>query len=224
MTCRASVPAVLLLAFLLPAWQAAHHTAISVAGDEFRLNGQPTYAGRTWNGHRIQGLLLNARMVQGIFDDLNPATEARWAYPDTGRWDANRNTREFVAAMPAWRSHGLLAFTINLQGGSPEGYSREQPWHNSAIAPDGSLRADYMARLERILDRADELGMVVIVGYFYFGQDERLRDEAAVVRAIDNVTAWLLDHGYRNVLVEIDNECNVRATTTPSCDRGASTS
>jgi hypothetical protein len=209
MTCRASVPAVLLLAFLLPAGQAARHTAISITGDEFRLNGQPTYAGRTWNGHRVQGLLLNARMVQGIFDDLNPATEARWAYPDTGRWDANRNTREFVAAMPRWRSHGLLAFTINLQGGSPEGYSREQPWHNSAIAADGSLRPHYMKRLERVLDRADDLGMAVILGYFYFGQDERLRDEAAVVRATDNVTAWILDHGYRNVLVEIDNECDV---------------
>ena len=33
----------------------------------------------------------------------------------------------------------------------------------------------------RIVDRADELGMVVILGYFYFGQDQRLTNEAAVV-------------------------------------------
>jgi hypothetical protein len=209
MTYRSGLSAMLLLALLLPTRAAGRHTVVSIAGDEFRLNGQPTYAGRRWNGHKIEGLLLNARMVQGIFDDLNPATVARWAYPDTGRWDADRNTREFVAAMPEWRSHGLLAFTINLQGGSPEGYSREQPWRNSAIATDGSLRADYMSRLERILDRADELGMAVIVGYFYFGQDERLQDEAAVVRATDNLTTWILDHGYRHVLVEIDNECDV---------------
>ena len=44
-----------------------------------------------------------------------------------------------------------------------------------------SLRRDCLDRLEAILDRADELGMVAIVGYFYFGQDERLRDEAAVI-------------------------------------------
>src|SRR5216110_3085936 len=112
--------------------------------------------------------------------------------------------------MPEWRSHGLLAFTINLQGGSPEGYSKDQPWNNSAIAEDGSLRGDYMKRLERIIDRADELGMVVILGYFYFGQDERLRDEAAVVRATDNASTWIFDRGCRNVLVEINNECNVR--------------
>ena len=74
-------------------------------------------------------------MVQGIFDDLNPETRSKWAYPDTGTWDPDRNTREFVAAMPRVAAHGLLAFTINLQGGSPQGYCREQPWHNSAITP-----------------------------------------------------------------------------------------
>lgn len=185
-------------------------TVVSIAGDEFQINGLPTYAGRVWRGHEIQGLLLNARLVQGIFDDLNTNTVTRWAYPDTRKWDAERNTREFLAAMPEWRRHGLLAFTINLQGGSPQGYSQQQPWHNSAIAADGSLRADYLARLERILTRADELGMVVILGYFYFGQDERLENETAVLRATDNATRWLLDRGWRHVLIEINNECNVR--------------
>jgi len=189
---------------------AERRTTVSIVGDEFHINGQPTYAGRKWNGHRIQGLLLNSRMVQGIFDDSNTNTVSKWAYPDTGKWDAERNTREFIAAMAEWRKHGLLAFTIDLQGGSPQGYSQSQPWHNSAIAEDGSLRADYMKRLERIIDRADELGMAVILGYFYFGQDERLRDEAAVIRATDNATKWIFEHGYRNVLVEINNECNVR--------------
>jgi hypothetical protein len=104
----------------------------------------------------------------------------------------------------------LLGFTINLQGGSPTGYSTDQPWHNSAIDADGSLRADYMGLLERILDRADELGMAVILGIFYFGQDQRLTDEAAVLRAVDNVTSWVLDRGWRHVLIEINNECNIR--------------
>src|SRR5205809_1941563 len=188
----------------------ARLTSVNIVSNEFHINGKPTYAGRVWGGHRIQGLLLNARMVQGIFDDRNPETVKNWAYPDTGKWDPERNTREFVAAMPEWRRHDLLAFTINLQGGSPQGYSKDQPWHNSAIEADGSLRPDSMNRLQRILDKADELGMAVILGYFYFGQDERLRDESDVVRATDNATNWLLDRRYRNVLVEINNECNVR--------------
>ena len=50
------------------------HTQVSIRGEDFYINGQPTYAGRVWNGHRIEGLLLNARMVQGIFDDQNLQT------------------------------------------------------------------------------------------------------------------------------------------------------
>jgi hypothetical protein len=188
---------------------AAPKTVVSIQADRFFINGRPTYEGRSYNGMKIEGLLLNSRMVQGIYDDRNPATRSRWNYPDTGKWDAERNTREFIAAMPAWRKHGLLAFTLNLQGGSPQGYSKEQPWHNSAIEADGSLRPDYFQRLARIINRADQLGMVVILGYFYFGQDERVQDEAAVKRAVVNATNWLHKNGWRNVLVEVNNECNV---------------
>lgn len=152
---------------------------------------------------------MNSRMVQAIFDDLNPGTRGRWAYPDTGIWDPERNTREFTAAMLLWREHGLLGFTVNLQGGSPQGYSREQPWHNSAWTAEGELRRDYEARLKRVLDRADELGMVAILGLFYFGQDERLRDEAAVKKAVERACRWVMETGYTNVLIEVNNECDV---------------
>jgi len=190
-------------------------TAVSIRGEQFFINGRPTYAGCSYKGMKIEGLLMNSRMVQGIFDDRNAETAARCNYPDTGKWDAERNTREFVAAMPEWRRQGLLSFTINLQGGSPQGYSQDQPWHNSAFETDGSLRTDYLSRLERILDRADELGMVAILGYFYFGQDQRLRDEAAVVRAVNEATNWLLGKDYSNVLVEIANECDNRKYDQP---------
>lgn len=183
-------------------------TTVSIRGDDFLINGRPTYAGLAWHGHRIEGLLMNSRMVQGVYDDLDPQTAARWAYPDTGRWDPARNTREFLAAMPKWRCHRPLSFTINLKGASLEGYSKGQPWINSAFEPGGRLRPAYFERLRAILDFADELGMAPIVGYFYFGQDERLLDEAAVVRAVDDATNLLLDGGWRNALVEIANETN----------------
>ena len=135
-------------------------TSISIQGEDFWVNGAPTYAGHTWLGHRIEGLLLNARMVQAVFDDLNPATRPRWAYPDTGRWDAERNVQESLAMLPVYRQHGLLAVTVNCQGGSPEGYSREQPWENSAFSADGALRPAYADRLRQVIEAADECGMV----------------------------------------------------------------
>jgi hypothetical protein len=185
-------------------------TSVSIDKDKFFINGQPTYKGRTWNGKPIEGLLMNSRTVQATFDDRNPDTVARWVYPDTKTWDADRNTAEFIEMMPTWRKHGLLAVTLNLQGGSPEGYSKSQPWHNSAVNADGTLDEKTMARLAKVIDKADELGMVVILGLYYFGQDERLKDEKAVIAGVDAAVDWLIGKKYTNVLVEVNNECNVR--------------
>src|SRR5690606_38886304 len=181
-------------------------TRVSIEEDKFYINGKPTFEGRTWQGIPVEGLLPNSRMVQGVFDDLNPETVDKWKYPDTGRWDPERNTREFIEAMSQWRNHGLLAFTINFQGGSPEGYSRSQPWENNAFEPDGSFRQDYVNRMERIIKKADQLGMVVILGIFYFGQDQRLQDENAVVAAVDNVVEWIQAKRFTNVIIEVANE------------------
>ncbi len=187
----------------------AGRTVVGIDGDAFLINGRPTYAGQSYRGWPVEGLLFNSRMVQATFDDLNPETRSRWAYPDTGVWDAERNVTEFLAMLPAYRRHGLLAVTLNLQGGSPEGYSREQPWINSAFTPEGELRPAYLDRLSRVLEVLDGLGMVAIVGLFYFGQDERLRDETAVRRAVEAAIRWLLERGYTNVIIEINNECDV---------------
>ncbi len=184
-------------------------TVIDIDGSSFLINNQPTLQGQVLNGVSLEGLLLNARFVQAIFDDLNKETRGLWSYPDGSSFDAEHNTDAFIAQMPQWKRNGLHAFTLNLQGGSPEGYSREQPWENSAFDSSGALRSAYMARLERILKRADELGFVVILGLFYFGQDSRLQDEAAVLRGTDNAVDWLLERGYTNVLVEIANECDI---------------
>lgn len=187
----------------------ASMTRVCIVEDGFLINGEATYAGRSFRGMKIEGLLLNSRMVQATFDDFNRETRKEWAYPDTGEWDAERNVTEFLAALPVYRQHGLLAFTINVQGGSPRGYSDHQPWHNSGWTEDGDLRPDYEDRLRRVISKADELGMVVILGLFYFGQDERLQDEAAVAKAVDIGADWVLKNGFTNVLIEVNNECDV---------------
>jgi len=202
----------ILILFILTGYFTAGkaQTIVTIRGEQFLINNKLTYPGRSWKGNKIEGLLLNSRMIQGIFDDQNPETVKNWQYADTKKWDADRNTNEFVSAMKSWRDNGLLSFTINLQGGSPQGYSNLQPWNNSAFSEDGSLKPEYLARLEKILTKADELGMIPIVGLFYFGQDERLRDEAAVKKAVNNTIDWLFKKNYQNILIEIDNECNVK--------------
>jgi hypothetical protein len=188
----------------------AAKTVVSIKRDVFYINGKPTYRGRTWNGYKIEGLLMNSRMVQGIFDDRNPQTVSSFAYPDTKKWDAGRNNREFVENMPLWYSYGLNCFTLNMQGGSPSGYGASKCL-NTGFNPDGTLMKPYMKRLDHILKKADELKMVVILGIFYFGQDQYLTNETAVKNAVNNLTDWLFEKGYRNVLIEIANETNIKS-------------
>lgn len=194
-------------AVLALVWLAApaHASTVSIEGTKFLVDGHVTYAGTS-----AEGLLLNSRMVQAVFDDENPSTVGLWAYPDTGVWDPERNTDEFVAALPSYASQGLLAFTVSLQGGRPvpPGHPLydSQPWIVSAFNADGSLKPAWLGRLGRVVGAADAQGMVVILDLFYYAQDQRLTDEAAVTRAVDDVVDWLLANNYTNVLIEIANE------------------
>jgi hypothetical protein len=184
-------------------------TTVEVVGEDFVINGRLSYEGASNPGLRLEGLLLNSRMANAIFDDLNPETRHRWAYPDTGDWDPDRNTAEFVAAMPAWRRCGLLAVTVGVQGGNPCQYTPHQPWVNPGYAADGTPLPAYLSRLSMVLDRADELGMAVILNPFYFGQDHHLADSAAIGRALDELVTWVLESGWGNVVLDLVNECNI---------------
>ena len=167
-------------------------TEISIEGTRFFVNGQPTYAGISYEGKPVEGLLFNSRMVQAVYDDDNPQTVARWCYPDTGQWDPVRNTDEFCSVLPEYRRHGLLAVTVGLQGGGsiyePEVYDH---YNNSAFAPDGALKPAYFDRLERILAAADAIGMVVIVNYFYGKLLAKLEGDVAIRRATAEASQWV---------------------------------
>jgi len=180
---------------------AAAATSVSIAGTRFLVDGQVTYRGAP-----AEGLLLNSRMVQALYDDDNPLTAGLWAYPDTGRWQPERNTDEFIAALPAYAAHGLGAVTLSLQGGMPQPDAGFQPWEVSAFRSDGSLKPAWLARLDRALAACETHGIVAIVTLFYFGQDYRLQNEAAILAATDAISDWLTARGSPNVLLEINNE------------------
>ena len=171
-------------------------TTVSIEGNRFLINGRPTYSGLN---PEASGLLMNARMVNAVFEDSNPETCPEGFDPD-------KNTDSFIASMDQYKEKGIMAFTVNLQGGMP-GYEKAL---NSAFNPDGSLKPKYMGRVSRVIEAADERGMVIILGFFYQRQDQVLRDEEAVRSATGNAASWLRDKGYTNVMVEIANEYRIR--------------
>jgi Calx-beta domain len=191
------------IAVILPVAAATASTAVTIQGEKFLINGVRTFA-----GGQLDGTLPNSRMVQATFDDANPATVGNWKYPNGSAYSATRQTNEFIAALPSYRAKGLLAVTVNFQGGDPISGALTQPWDNTAFNSDGSLKPDYLARMDHVIRALDAQGMVAILGYFYFGQVQRLSSETAIKNAVTNATQWVLTQGYTNVLIEIDNEAN----------------
>jgi hypothetical protein len=130
-------------------------------------------------------------MVNATFEDRNK--------PD---FDPVPNTDAFIAQIPNYAAHGVNAFTFCLQGGNPE----YEGAINSAFDPDGSLRPDYMRRIERVLRACDEHGVAAILTYYYQRQSKILRDDAAIRAGVENATRWVLAQGFRHVLIEVANE------------------
>ena len=161
-------------------------TQVAIDGTRWQINGQTTYPGA-----RAEGLLMNVRIVNAIFEDRQR--------PD---FDPDANTAAFLDKLPDYVAHGVRAFTINLQGGMP-GYEGAV---NSAFEPDGSLRPSYLKRTERVIEACDRLGVVVILGCFYQRQDQILRDEAAVRSGVVHAAQWVQAQGFTNVVLEIANE------------------
>jgi hypothetical protein len=182
-------------------------TEVSIQGTDFLINGELTYKGRYHDGRRIEGLLFNSRMVQAIYDDENLSSRTYWNYPDTHTWDPDRNTNEFCTALPVYRQHGLLGVTVGLQGGgpiySPDIYDR---YINSAFNWDGSLKPPYFERLHRVLTSADQVGMVVILNFFYWQQNRKFVNYDAIRTAARLASEWILENDFCNALVDVNNE------------------
>jgi hypothetical protein len=173
---------------------AAGSTRVGIVGGKWTINGSVTYPGAP-----AEGLLLNVRMVNAVFEDRNNPS-----------FDPEANADEFIAAIPDYVAHGVRAFTLNLQGGNPGLYlDRKNPGLtvlNSAFNPDGSLKTSYMNRVARVIEACDQNGAVVILGLFYFGQDQYLQNETAIRTGVVNAVNWIRANGFTNVLLEVANE------------------
>jgi hypothetical protein len=153
--------------------------------------------------------LMNARFIQGIFDDQ--AQPQRFAIFGHDTWNPEANTDRLIAALPQWYAHGLRAFTVGLQGGGP--VLTLDDWStidNNPFGPDGkSFDPAYAGRLDRLIKAADETGMAVIVSFLYASQAPRLQDGRAVRNAVIGASRFLREGGYTNVIIEVANEYNL---------------
>ncbi len=92
-------------------------TQIGIEGENFTINGNPAYSEIEGSKPQAHGLLMNARFIQGVFDDKEaPERFARFGWSE---WNPERHTDELIAALPEWHRCGLRAITVGFQGGMP---------------------------------------------------------------------------------------------------------
>lgn len=182
-------------------------THLNIRDTQFTINNHLTYSTIPGTRPEAHGLLMNARFIQGIFDDkAEPGRFSRFGYT----WDAEANTDRLIAALPQWQQYGLLAFTVGLQGGMPVLTIDNNSINNNPFSEGGTkIDPAYLKRLDRLIQAADALGMVVIVSLLYQGQSNRMADGRCIRNAVSSASRFLKEAAYTNVIIEVANEYNV---------------
>ena len=114
---------------------------------------------------------------------------------------SDAKTDELIATLDTFAGYGVNTISVYFQGsrfGDVRGY-RE----------DATLDPVYAARMGRIIEAADQRGLVVLVGVLYHGDSRgwwRSWTQADAERAVANTVRWLKENSYRNVFVDVNNE------------------
>ncbi|QQO08122.1 hypothetical protein [Breznakiella homolactica] len=108
---------------------------------------------------------------------------------------------DLVSQLGVYTAHGLNCISVFIMGNR---FGNVMGYH-----PDGTLNHTYTQRLERIIEAADRLKMMVIVGCLYWGESEAKYDswtQKEAERAVYETALWLRTKGYTNVIIDVDNE------------------
>ena len=183
-------------------------TILSIKEDKFLINNKLVYSEIPDSLPQAHGLLMNARFFQGVFDDVN--NRERYARFGATVFDPEKNTEDLIKALPMWYRYGLRAFTVGFQGGGPCCTINNYSINNNPYGENGtSIDKAYLSRMESLIKAADKLGMIVIVSCFYGAQTRHLKDDKAVINAVKQVSNWIKDLKFTNVIIEIANEHDI---------------
>lgn len=181
-------------------------TILAIAGEKFLINGKLVYSDIPNSKAKSHGMLMNSRMIQGIFDSENREHFNRFGvvfHPD-------KNTQELIDSLPQWYEKGLRAITVGVAGGGACFTTKGDELLNIPFSSDGkTVDKAYLDRLDKLIVACDEMGIVVMVSYFYFLNSHRFNGAQGIINATKTMSTFLKEKGYTNVIIEIANEYNV---------------
>ena len=168
---------------------------VSIRSNKWYFNDQVTNIGSP-----AEGLLMNVRMVNSVFEDRGDSI-SKYA----PGFNPEMNTNSFISKIPEYVTSGVNAFTISLQGGSP-GYEGAV---NSAFNSDGSIREEYLQRVEKVINECNKAHAAVILSCFYQRQHSNfsaLDGKKSIINAVRNTVNWITEKKFTNVMLEVSNE------------------
>ena len=115
----------------------------------------------------------------------------------------DETTDDLIRHLDIYKSYGVNTVSVYFMGsrfGDVKGYR-----------PDASLDPLYTNRMGRIIEAADERGMIVIVGCLYWSTSKAREElehwtQVEARLAVANTVSWLVQNDYMNVLLDPDNE------------------
>lgn len=168
---------------------------VTIKGDKWFLNGKVLNAGSP-----AEGLLMNVRMVNSVFEDRGPEL-SKLNY----NFDPQKNTDHFISMIPEYSANGVNCFSISMQGGN-SGYEGAVA---SAFETDGTLRQEYMERIAQVINACNKNSCIVILSCFYQRQHSNfsaLDGKKAIMNALKNTVLWIKENHFGNVLLQVSNE------------------
>ncbi len=117
---------------------------------------------------------------------------------------SDATTQQLIDNLDTFKSYDLNTVSVFFMGsrfGDVKGYRA-----------DSTLDPVYTARMGRIIEAADERGMIVLVGCLYWSTSKAKEEldsvwkQAGANKAVANTVRWLSEHKYKNVFVDVDNE------------------
>lgn len=114
---------------------------------------------------------------------------------------SDEKTDELIRNLPVYKSYGLNSISVFLMGSrflNIRGYLENQ-----------ELNEEVAKRLEKVLEAVDKENMMCIVGCIYWGETKSKYEswgQKEVSNAVRNTVKWIKERGYRNIILDVDNE------------------
>jgi hypothetical protein len=162
-----------------------------------------------------RGKMVTMRLTQAVY--LNDASGTRTQ--DMVLADAQENTAYFIEQIPDYREHGVLCWSVGGEGGNALNQASDPNISQGDFTPDGTngsrspLSADGTTwktgrkeLLESVVEALNDEGMTMCFGPFYQQMFYWHDTQAHYRAAMSTYTDWLIEKGYRNVLIDLANE------------------